>query len=123
MKLTDLAIRKFPIPEGRQKTYWDQGLGVRVSPGGTKSFVLKHNNKHITLGRYPETSLKDARRAAAEHKVSDRASAQLQSLSEARRAYLMECQGKIRPSFSLPPLDLFAGVRPSQAANSRPLRN
>ena len=29
----------------------------------------------------------------------------------------------IRPSFSLPPLDLFAGVKPSQAANSRPLRN
>src|SRR6056297_2022344 len=29
----------------------------------------------------------------------------------------------IRPSFSLPPLDLFAGVKPSQAANSRPFLN
>ena len=29
----------------------------------------------------------------------------------------------IRPSFSLPPLDLFAGVKPSQAANSLPFRN
>ena len=29
----------------------------------------------------------------------------------------------MRPSFSLPPLDLFAGVRPSQAANSRPFLN
>ena len=29
----------------------------------------------------------------------------------------------IRPSLSLPPLDLFNGVRPSHAARSRPLRN
>ncbi len=30
---------------------------------------------------------------------------------------------EIRPSRSLPPLDRFKGVRPSQAANSRPFRN
>jgi len=47
-------------------TYWDEstsGFGVRVSQGGTKSFVVVHgvNRQRETLGRYPTISLKQAR--------------------------------------------------------------
>ena len=37
------------------------GFGCRVSQGGTKTFILKHRNRRITLGRYPVLSLADAR--------------------------------------------------------------
>ena len=43
MRLSDLAIRSLKAPERGQITYPDDllpGFGLRVSPGGTKSFVL-----------------------------------------------------------------------------------
>ena len=43
MRLTDLSIRALQGPERGQKTYTDDtlpGFGVRVSQGGTKTFVL-----------------------------------------------------------------------------------
>lgn len=70
MTLTDLAIRKLPIPERGQKTYWEKGFGVRVSQGGSKTFVVKIDGRLHTLGRYPSVSLKIARRAALELKVT-----------------------------------------------------
>ena len=49
--------------------YWDQslkGFGVRVSVGGAKSWVIMsgRDRRLTTLGRYPATTLKDARIAA-----------------------------------------------------------
>jgi len=69
MKLTDLSIRVLKAPAKGQATYLDNGLkgfGVRVSQGGTKSFVLVHgkSRERITIGRYPVISLADARTAA-----------------------------------------------------------
>lgn len=69
MRLTDLLIRKIASPESGQKTYYDDnlpGFGVRVSQGGTKSYVVMYgkNRRLKTLGRYPTMSLKDARAAA-----------------------------------------------------------
>lgn len=66
INLTDLAIKRLPAPENGQTTYWDQhttGFGVRVSQGGTKSFVIVHgvNRQRETLGNYPVISLKQAR--------------------------------------------------------------
>jgi hypothetical protein len=43
MHLTDIAVRNLRAPERGQVTYADDsltGFGVRVSPGGTKTFTV-----------------------------------------------------------------------------------
>ena len=66
--LTDLSIKSSKPPERGQKTYWDRdGLGVRVSTGGSKTFVLMHGwprRQRLTIGKYPTISLAMARDAA-----------------------------------------------------------
>lgn len=71
MKLTDLQIKRLALPEGatKQKTFFDEyfkGFGLRVSIGGSKTFVLMHGKRRKlrTLGRYPDMSLAEARIAA-----------------------------------------------------------
>jgi integrase len=69
MKLTDLSIKGLKAPPTGQRTYPDDslaGFGVRVSQGGTRSFVLVHgkSRERTTIGRYPIISLADARTAA-----------------------------------------------------------
>ncbi|WP_373490723.1 tyrosine-type recombinase/integrase [Parasphingorhabdus sp.] len=66
LALTDISIRALPAPTKGQTTYWDtgqSGFGVRVSQGGTKTFVVVHGveRRRFTLGRYPTISLKQAR--------------------------------------------------------------
>src|SRR5271170_984777 len=65
MQLTDLSVRHLKT-EATQRTHFDdalQGFGVRVSPGGTKTFVLVYGpaRERITIGRYGVISLADAR--------------------------------------------------------------
>jgi integrase len=79
--LSDVKVRSLKPPSNGQLDYWDDKLpafGVRVSQGGTKTFVLKRNNSRITLGRFPILSLSDAR-------------------IEARRMLAEFTLGKIRP--------------------------
>ena len=69
MRLTDLQIKKLKAPAKGQKTYFDEGLrgfGVRVSQGGTKSFVVMYGKERRlrTIGRYPGMRLADARTLA-----------------------------------------------------------
>ena len=69
MRLTDLAIQKLPAPDAGQKTYFDDalgGFGVRVSQGGTKSFIVMYGKQRRlhTIGRYPSKTLKEARTEA-----------------------------------------------------------
>ncbi len=71
--LTDVALRKLPPPASGSKEVWDgrvPGFGVRISAGGTKSFILLYraNGKprRLTLGRYPLLTLSEARKAAKE---------------------------------------------------------
>ena len=69
MHLTDLRIRQLKPPVRGQKTHFDDalpGFGVRVSQGGSKSFVVMYgsNRRLKTVGRYPKLSLADARREA-----------------------------------------------------------
>lgn len=54
MALTDLKLRNLPLPAKGQVCYWDTlpGFGIRVSQGGARTFLLKHKNRFITLGRY-----------------------------------------------------------------------
>jgi hypothetical protein len=68
MQLTDLSVRHLKT-EAKQRSYFDdtvQGFGVRVSPGGTKTFVLVYGpaRERITIGRYGVISLADARAEA-----------------------------------------------------------
>ena len=58
--LNDTTIRAFPIPARGQKKYWDTNLpnfGVRISQGGSKTFVVNHDNTLITIGRYGIVSM------------------------------------------------------------------
>lgn len=69
MRLTDLLIKKLKAPDTGQKTHFDdalRGFGVRVSQGGSKSFVVMYGKKRQlkTLGRYPDLSLAEARKEA-----------------------------------------------------------
>ncbi len=63
---TDTALRALMPPPKSQVTYWDQSVpsfGLRVSPGGTKTFIVMHgaNRSRTTIGRFPTLSLKQAR--------------------------------------------------------------
>jgi integrase len=70
--LTDLSVRKLQPPEAGQVTYWDDtpglaGFGVRLAPGGAKTFlVLLGSGRRHTIGRYPTISLQKAREKAKE---------------------------------------------------------
>jgi integrase len=71
MRLTKSEIAKLPVPSEGQAFFRDdklRGFAVRVTAGGTKSFVLEkliHNRvRRITLGRYNEISVEIARKQA-----------------------------------------------------------
>src|SRR5260221_5097894 len=76
--LTEMTCRSAKPPEAGQKTFWDDlpGFGLRVSQGGTKTFVLVHGKarKRVSIGRYPIISLALARDKAktilAEHQLN-----------------------------------------------------
>lgn len=69
LNLTEITIRNLRAPEKGATTYFDDGLkgfGVRVSQGGTKSYVLIHgsNRRRVKIGRCDVIKLGDARSAA-----------------------------------------------------------
>lgn len=70
MPLTDTALRAVKATEKAQKLFDGNGLFLFVAPSGTKSWRLKYRfqgkEKLLTLGTYPQTSLKEARERAAE---------------------------------------------------------
>src|SRR5262249_6777850 len=79
-RLTDLNLLSFK-PTATHTDYWDATLptfGVRVSPKGTKTFILKIHNGRQAIGRYPLLSLSQAR-------------------TEAKRLLAERTLGKIRP--------------------------
>jgi hypothetical protein len=83
MRMTDISVKALPAPERGQKTYLDEslaGFGVRVSQGGSKTFIVMHGaeRRRTTVGRYPVISLQEAR-------------------SEAKRLLAEQTLGKHRP--------------------------
>lgn len=69
--LTDLAIRKLATAPGKRIEIWDSkvpGFGMRVTPSGTRSFVLMYrvngHQRRLTLGQYPILTLARAREKA-----------------------------------------------------------
>lgn len=100
-KLTDITIRKLQPPERGQKTYFEgEGFGIRISQGGTKTFVQMYGKerKLLTIGRYPAMSLKTARQQAKLALLTPQSSKPSNSLSEARTAFLARCEDACRPS-------------------------
>lgn len=102
--LSDASLRSIKAPTKGQSKFWDDklpGFGVRVSQGGSKTFVLNRDNTLITIGRYPILSLAEAR-------------------GEAKRLLAEFTLGRIRPetiSFEKA-LDLF--IEDKKQANRRP---
>jgi integrase len=81
INLTDTGVRSLQPPQNGQKSYWDSNLpsfGVRVSQGGTKTFVLNRDNSLITIGRFGLLTLSEAR-------------------TEAKRLMAERTLGKVRP--------------------------
>ncbi len=69
MRLTDMTIRALKTPSQGATIFNDDlvpGFGIRVSEGGTKSFVLTHGarRQRETLGRVGVVSLQEARTEA-----------------------------------------------------------
>jgi integrase len=70
---SDLFLKRLKPNPNRQFQRYDKktpGLGIRVSPGGTKAFVFcyrvaRHSGR-LTIGRYPTTTLSEARERARE---------------------------------------------------------
>jgi integrase len=80
IKLSDLSIQKLKGSE-KHADYFDLTLptfGLRVSPKGTKTFILKLRNGRQAIGRYPILSLSEAR-------------------TEAKRILAERTLGRIRP--------------------------
>jgi integrase len=69
VRLTDLSLKSLRPPQRGQRTYTDDalpGFGVRISQGGTRSFVLVHGptRRRETIGRFPPLTLQEARAEA-----------------------------------------------------------
>ena len=106
MRLTDLQIKRLRAPDRGQTTYFDEslrGFGVRVSQGGSKSFVVMYGRSRRlkTIGRYPKLSLAEARREAkrVQATVTDIAPEELPSLTfdEARERFLADSEARNKP--------------------------
>lgn len=73
-KLTDIELRNW-IRAGQPVTKTDEhGLTFTLSNKGTAAWTLRYRisgkRKELTLGRYPDLSLSDARKMAAEKRVA-----------------------------------------------------
>jgi Arm DNA-binding domain len=76
--LTDAIVKRLPLPDkgSKGKVIYDagepKGFGVRVSPGGTRSFILNYRvrgtglERRHTIGRFPNWTTVEARNRAKE---------------------------------------------------------
>ena len=106
MRLTDLQIKRLRAPDRGQKTYFDdalRGFGIRVSQGGSKSFVVMYGRARRlkTIGRYPKLSLAEARREAkrVQGTIASLHEHDLPSLTfnEAKARFLADSQSRNKP--------------------------
>jgi len=102
--LTQIGLQNLAAPEKGQVDYWDSVLpcfGVRVSQGGSKTFVLKVHNSRRKIGRFPILTLGDAR-AEAKRLLAEKTLGKLRpqsvSFSTARDAFIAEKEERRKAS-------------------------
>jgi hypothetical protein len=64
---TDTGLRSIAPPQKGQRAVWDKslpGFGLRISQGGSKTFVVNRNNILLTIGRFGVLTLSEARTEA-----------------------------------------------------------
>lgn len=74
IKLTKKSVEKLPVEPGKQLVTWDSdltGFGVRVSPGGSRTYFLQSRLKNgkpikITIGKHGKITAEAARQHAME---------------------------------------------------------
>lgn len=99
--LTDLAIRKLKVETGQLKV-WDTktpGFGIIVGVH-TKTFTVVYGKKRLSksLGRWPEISLAEARKAAMRVMSQEHEKNRSISLTATVNAYLEDCRTRLRPN-------------------------
>jgi integrase len=97
-KLTDLSISKLK-PTAKHVDIWDSTLpsfGIRISPKGTKTFILKRKGRE-KLGRYPHTTLAEARAEATRRKYTPEKPQSL-SFREARARFIDQHLSNLKPT-------------------------
>lgn len=93
--LTDLALDK--LPEGLHLDTKTVGFGIRVGARRRTWVVLKGSNRtKVSLGQYPDVSLRDARQKALLELGTPEYRAATMTFPKAREAYL--AQDKWRPA-------------------------
>ncbi len=77
LKFNEISIQRLPIPKSGRVDFWDTllpGFGCRVNETGTKTWMVNVRTltggqwsaaKRIRIGRYPDLSLANARKAAS----------------------------------------------------------
>jgi hypothetical protein len=101
--LTDVSLRALKPPRSGQITVWDASspLGIRVSQGGSKTFiVIVGSGQRRTIGRFPIIGLSDARseakRIIAEHTLGIAKKPTAMTFEVARTIYIDQKQAKPR---------------------------
>ena len=106
MKLTDIGIRALQPPASGAQIHYDDtlpGFGVRISEGGTKSFILTHGARRHreTIGRVGIVGLQEAR-AEAKRRLAEYTLGKTRpraiSWSTAVSQYLTEVEARCRKS-------------------------
>jgi integrase len=102
MRFTDATIRSLEPPSKGQRQYFDEttpGFCLRVSQGGSKTFLVMMDRQRHTIGRYGVITLAQARAAASRlqaEKTLGRVFPESVPLSSARDLYLSQIN--VRPA-------------------------
>ena len=115
IKLTKSVVEKLPVPDAGQEIYRDRelkGLGVRVTGGGTKTYIVEkrigRKVKRVTLGKSNVLSAEEARKraqeflgkvAAGRNPIAEKQAAAVQDviLLEVLESYLTDRGDKLKP--------------------------
>ncbi|GAO38367.1 hypothetical protein SCH01S_14_00320 [Sphingomonas changbaiensis NBRC 104936] len=105
LALSDAAVKRLPLPASGTTTYWDtieKGLGVRVSPKGTRTFIaLVGSGARQKIGQYPRiglaTARDEARKLLAKKTLGTYEKPNTITWDTAVEKYLKACEDKNRP--------------------------
>jgi integrase len=102
MRLTDLGIRQLALLDRGQKTHWDDslpGFGIRVGTRAKSYVVMFGADRRLkTIGRWPDTSLRDARKSAYAILAKPPPKSAATSDLELIDAFLDDCEARLKPS-------------------------